>query len=117
GAPEQLAEWKCARFEDGLREEILNTIGPIEIRSFAELVNKCRLAEQCSRKWANARSTRREHLVTISTRIWHLRDGISRIMGSFSVAFHLQGIIFLKILPIETISIILVKDLSKFRLV
>ncbi|MED6226579.1 hypothetical protein PIB30_105193, partial [Stylosanthes scabra] len=32
----------------------------MEIRSFAELVNKCRLAEQCSRKWANARSTRRE---------------------------------------------------------
>ncbi|MED6177038.1 hypothetical protein PIB30_093968 [Stylosanthes scabra] len=27
---------------------------------FAELVNKCRLAEQCSRKWANARSTHRE---------------------------------------------------------
>ncbi|MED6117559.1 hypothetical protein PIB30_111120, partial [Stylosanthes scabra] len=32
----------------------------MEIRSFTELVNKCRLAEQCSRKWANARSTHRE---------------------------------------------------------
>ncbi|MED6227295.1 hypothetical protein PIB30_112175, partial [Stylosanthes scabra] len=32
----------------------------MEIRSFAELANKCRLAEQCSQKWANARSTHRE---------------------------------------------------------
>ncbi|MED6227674.1 hypothetical protein PIB30_116103, partial [Stylosanthes scabra] len=32
----------------------------MEIRNFAELVNKCRLAEQCSRKWASARNARRE---------------------------------------------------------
>ncbi|MED6201812.1 hypothetical protein PIB30_098865, partial [Stylosanthes scabra] len=60
GAPEQFVEWKCARFEDGLREEILNTVGPMEIRNFAELVNKCRLAEQCSRKWESARNARKE---------------------------------------------------------
>ncbi|MED6178407.1 hypothetical protein PIB30_107261, partial [Stylosanthes scabra] len=55
GAPETFMEWKCARFVDGLREEISNTVGPMEISTFAELVNKCRLAEQYSRKWASAR--------------------------------------------------------------
>ena len=32
---------KCAKFEGGLREDILATIGPMEIRDFPTLVNKC----------------------------------------------------------------------------
>ena len=33
--------WKCIKFEGGLREDILATIGPLELRDFPTLVNKC----------------------------------------------------------------------------
>ena len=41
------------KFEGGL----LATIGPMEIRDFATLVNKCRLVEDCNKKLTIARST------------------------------------------------------------
>ena len=49
--------WKCVKFEDGLREDILTTIGLMEIRDFPTLVNKCRLVEDCNKKLVAARST------------------------------------------------------------
>ena len=49
-------QWKCVKFEGGLREEILASIGPMEIRDYAALVNKCRLVEDCNHKLAVARS-------------------------------------------------------------
>ena len=48
--------WKCMKFEGGLREDILTTIGPMEIRDFPTLVNKCRLMEDCNKKLIAARS-------------------------------------------------------------
>ena len=42
--------WKYVKFEGGLRENILAIVGPMEIRDFATLVNKCRLVEECNRK-------------------------------------------------------------------
>ncbi|KAL4330183.1 hypothetical protein AHAS_Ahas13G0374600 [Arachis hypogaea] len=53
-------EWKCIKYEGGLREELLALVGPMEIRNFAELVNKSQLAEECSKKLAVARTNCRE---------------------------------------------------------
>ena len=54
GNPDE--RWKCFKFEGGLREEILVSVGPMEIRDYAALVKKCRLVEDCNRKLAVARS-------------------------------------------------------------
>ena len=45
----------CVKYEGGLCEEILASVGPMEIRGYAALVNKCRLVEDCNRKLAVAR--------------------------------------------------------------
>ncbi|XP_057719599.1 uncharacterized protein LOC130934029 [Arachis stenosperma] len=45
-----------------LREELMNSVVPLEIRNFAELVNKSKLVEECSKKLAIARASRREDL-------------------------------------------------------
>ena len=42
--------WKCFKFEGGLREDILVAVGPMEIRDFTTLVNKCKLVEECNKK-------------------------------------------------------------------
>ena len=54
GNPDE--RWMCVKFEGGLHEEILASIGPMEIREYAALVNKCRLVEDCNRKLSMARS-------------------------------------------------------------
>ena len=48
---------KCVKFEGGLREDILTIVGPMEIRDFPTLVNKCQLVEGFNRKLAAAKST------------------------------------------------------------
>ena len=48
---------KCVKFEGRLREDILVAIGPIEIRDFPTLENKCRPVEDCNRKLATTKST------------------------------------------------------------
>ncbi|XP_015965860.1 uncharacterized protein LOC107489621 [Arachis duranensis] len=60
GNPADFEEWKCLKFEGGLREELINSVVPLEIRNFAELVNKSKLVEECSKKAAIARADRRE---------------------------------------------------------
>ncbi|XP_016164546.1 uncharacterized protein LOC107607073 [Arachis ipaensis] len=60
GNPADFKEWKCLKFEGGLREELMNSVVPLEIRNFAELVNKSKLVEECSKKVAIARANRRE---------------------------------------------------------
>ncbi|XP_020961130.1 uncharacterized protein LOC110263713 [Arachis ipaensis] len=52
GAPEDFVEWKCIKYEGGLRSDILSFVAPMEIRVFSELVNKSRVAEDCVRKAA-----------------------------------------------------------------
>ena len=44
------------KFEGGLREDILASIGPMEIREYAALVNKTRLVKECNKKLVMARS-------------------------------------------------------------
>ena len=60
GNPEDFEEWKCLKFEGGLREELMNSVVLLEIRNFVELVNKSKLVEECSKKVAIARASRRE---------------------------------------------------------
>ena len=48
--------WNCVKFEGDLREDILTDIGPMEIKDFATLVNKCRLVEECNRKLVATKS-------------------------------------------------------------
>ncbi|XP_015970616.1 uncharacterized protein LOC107494094 [Arachis duranensis] len=50
GAPGDFEEWKCIKYEGGLRSDILSLVGPMEIRTFSELVNKSRVAEECVKK-------------------------------------------------------------------
>ena len=44
--------WKCVKFEEGLRKDILESVGPMEISDYAVLVNKCHLVEDCNWKLA-----------------------------------------------------------------
>ena len=48
--------WKCVKFEGRLREDILAVVGPMEIREFATLINKCRLVEEYNKKLKTAQS-------------------------------------------------------------
>ncbi|MED6160211.1 hypothetical protein PIB30_117913 [Stylosanthes scabra] len=50
GAPEGYEEWKCLKYQDGLRDDIMRAVAPLEIKSFAELVNKSRMIKECSKK-------------------------------------------------------------------
>ncbi|XP_020977458.1 uncharacterized protein LOC107637121 [Arachis ipaensis] len=59
GAPDDFAEWKCIKYEGGLRSDILSFVAPMEIRVFSELVNKSRVAEDCLRKATSDKSDQR----------------------------------------------------------
>nr|XP_025678227.1 uncharacterized protein LOC112778076 [Arachis hypogaea] len=52
GAPEEFVEWKCIKYEGGLRSDIQRFVAPMEIRVFSELVNKSRVAMECVRRAA-----------------------------------------------------------------
>ena len=49
-------QWKCIKFEGGLGDDILASVGPMEICDYAMLVNKCLLVEDCNCKLAMAKS-------------------------------------------------------------
>ncbi|XP_015953373.1 uncharacterized protein LOC107477819 [Arachis duranensis] len=57
GTPGGYEEWKCVKFEGGLRSDMFSSVGPMEIRTFSELVNKCRVAEECVKKAATERGS------------------------------------------------------------
>ncbi|KAL4294755.1 hypothetical protein AHAS_Ahas18G0259800 [Arachis hypogaea] len=54
GAPGDFEEWKCIKYEGGLRSDILSSVGSMEIRVFSDLVNKSRIVEECLKKAAVA---------------------------------------------------------------
>ena len=54
GNPDE--RWKCVKFEGGLCQEILASVGPMEIRDYAALLNKCCLVKDCNCKLFVARS-------------------------------------------------------------
>ncbi|XP_016164899.1 uncharacterized protein LOC107607459 [Arachis ipaensis] len=58
GASESYESWKCIKYQGGLRENIITTMAPLEIRVFFELVNKARVVEDFAKKVALARDTR-----------------------------------------------------------
>ncbi|XP_016178309.1 uncharacterized protein LOC107620694 [Arachis ipaensis] len=49
-APKDFEEQKCIKYEGGLQSNILSTVSLMEIRTFSELVNKSRVAEDYARK-------------------------------------------------------------------
>nr|XP_025647380.2 uncharacterized protein LOC112742355 [Arachis hypogaea] len=55
--PGDYEEWKCIKYEGGLRSNIFTSVGPIEIRTFSELVNKSRVVEECVKKVATKRGS------------------------------------------------------------
>ncbi|KAL4276531.1 hypothetical protein AHAS_Ahas20G0216500 [Arachis hypogaea] len=40
GAPKDYEEWKCLKYQDGLQDDTRKVLAPLEIKNFAELVNK-----------------------------------------------------------------------------
>ncbi|XP_016173292.1 uncharacterized protein LOC107615772 [Arachis ipaensis] len=54
----EYAQWKCLKFEGGLRDDLMSSIIPLEIRNFAELVNKSKLVEECIKKVTVAKVSR-----------------------------------------------------------
>ncbi|KAL4371592.1 hypothetical protein AHAS_Ahas06G0181200 [Arachis hypogaea] len=73
GTPEDFAEWKCIKYEGGLRSDIQSFVAPMEIRVLSELVNKTRIAEECVRNEAlakndNQESHRRDHHQNLARR-------------------------------------------------
>ena len=41
---------KCVKFEGGLKEDILVVVGPMGLRDFTALLNKCRLVKEYNKK-------------------------------------------------------------------
>ncbi|XP_020997196.1 uncharacterized protein LOC110280477 [Arachis duranensis] len=56
--PANFEEWKCLKFEGGLREDLMSSVVPLEIRDFDELVNKCKLVEECAKKVIASKASR-----------------------------------------------------------
>ncbi|XP_015939883.1 uncharacterized protein LOC107465418 [Arachis duranensis] len=48
--PADYEEWKCIKYEGELQSDIFSSVGPMEIRTFSELVNKSRVVEECVKK-------------------------------------------------------------------
>jgi len=43
-------EWRCRKFENGLRDDIRLTLAPLSIKDFAALVEKARVMEKMKRE-------------------------------------------------------------------
>lgn len=58
GAPELYEGWMCMKYQDGLRDDIRQDVAPFEIKHFAELVNKSRVVEECSKRSLEVKDNR-----------------------------------------------------------
>ncbi|XP_015970425.1 uncharacterized protein LOC107493906 [Arachis duranensis] len=58
GDSTDLEEWKCLKFEGGLCVDLMSSIVLLEIRNFAESVNKSKLVEECIKKVTVAKVSR-----------------------------------------------------------
>ena len=47
--------WKCIKFERGLKADILASVGPMERRDFVALANKSQLVEKYNKKLADTK--------------------------------------------------------------
>ncbi|XP_015965210.1 uncharacterized protein LOC107488936 [Arachis duranensis] len=59
GALEDFAEWKCIKYEGGLRSDIQSFVAPMQIWVFSELVNSSRVAKDCVRRAATEKGSLR----------------------------------------------------------
>ncbi|XP_015955002.1 uncharacterized protein LOC107479376 [Arachis duranensis] len=57
GALGDYEELKCIKYEGELRSDIFSSVGPMEIRTFSELVNKSRVTKECVKKAATERES------------------------------------------------------------
>ncbi|XP_057719521.1 uncharacterized protein LOC130933941 [Arachis stenosperma] len=58
GVHESYESWTCIKYQGGLKENIMSSVAPLEIRRFSELVNKARVVEDYAKKVALMRDTR-----------------------------------------------------------
>ena len=54
-------EWKCRKFEEGLREEIKVVVRAMELDTYTEVVNKAQVVEESTEKLTAAGGSRRDH--------------------------------------------------------
>ncbi|XP_016178204.1 uncharacterized protein LOC107620582 [Arachis ipaensis] len=59
GAPEAYESWKCIKYQRGLKDKIMTTVAPMEIRIFSDLVNKARVVEEYAKTVAASKDTHR----------------------------------------------------------
>ncbi|XP_020979464.1 uncharacterized protein LOC110272022 [Arachis ipaensis] len=52
-------EWKCIKYEGGLQSNIFSSVGPMEIRTFSELVNKSRVTKDYVKRAAIEKGSHR----------------------------------------------------------
>ncbi|XP_016172818.1 uncharacterized protein LOC107615235 [Arachis ipaensis] len=59
-ALEDFEEWQCVKYKEGLRGDILSTVGPMEVHVFSKLVNTSRITKEFSKKAVTAKNDHRE---------------------------------------------------------
>ncbi|XP_072076711.1 uncharacterized protein [Arachis hypogaea] len=64
GAPKTYESWKCIKYQRDLKDNIMTTVAPMEIRIFSDLVNKPRVVEEYSKTYQ--RGKRRENQSKVS---------------------------------------------------
>ncbi|KAL4274760.1 hypothetical protein AHAS_Ahas20G0039400 [Arachis hypogaea] len=57
GDPETFESWRCIKYQIGLKESIITTVAPIEIRIFSDLVNKARVVEEYAKTMVASKDT------------------------------------------------------------
>ncbi|XP_016206608.1 uncharacterized protein LOC107646982 [Arachis ipaensis] len=57
GAPETYECWKCIKYQRGLKDSIMTTVAPMEIRVFSDLVNKARVIEEYAKTVVASKDT------------------------------------------------------------
>ncbi|MED6114435.1 hypothetical protein PIB30_080186 [Stylosanthes scabra] len=58
GNPISFENWKCMKFETGLRDVIQLQVSSLGIRNFAELVEKCQRVDDCCKRMTTFRNAR-----------------------------------------------------------
>ncbi|KAL4322131.1 hypothetical protein AHAS_Ahas14G0179800 [Arachis hypogaea] len=57
GDPETFESWRCIKYQRGLKDSIMTTVTPMEIRVFSDLVNKARVVEEYAKTVAASKDT------------------------------------------------------------
>ncbi|XP_072054270.1 uncharacterized protein [Arachis hypogaea] len=57
GAPKTYENWKCIKYQRGLKDNIMTVVAPMEIHTFSDLVNKARVVEEYAKIVAASKDT------------------------------------------------------------